>query len=791
MSSIWRRPTSEIVNYPENVSVVDLYKTTAQFRSEIEALCRPDGYNVVLHKHLGDVFYTIGSKSILEKTWGKPFRFIVAPQHEFLMKLWRVDDYVVYDLDSLVRRNKDFLRAYFNGRVPTAQEKDWLDNTVFQIAFGSLPNIGGACVAENPINNFLDYPYYWCFRWASNLGVEEEFRFDVPCGSLDLSERARRALDSLGGPDKTILLLPEAATATELPVEWWEDVTQELCQKGFSVLVNSRRYELPGAFSTFDFGLSLEDVVAIGFQCHSILALRSGITDVLVGVGERMTVIVPAMLHREADGLDRPFSTRTGVREILLYHWDTHPKEYSFEGVDLSCILRRGLSVIRQSYWRELFLSLFGDHHRFWYRVFRNVGGRNALFRDNNEMNAASLDCQRCDLPGSFVYAKSSFYLNNYKLIERRILGGVIVSLKKEASFKLKLLGVPVWSWKDRERRVYRFFGIPVWSLSRRETFWKYFLSRLQSESSLAYAEGQADHVFVIRHNIGETVAYFAGLQEWIRRLGAKRPLLVVWRKRDLALARLFFGRQSFVRYIHIPQSDLNLFLRDELIEREGMAIHAPTFEIAEGMSRAFKHNSCVNFVDIIRESMGLPGWDAAVRPHADEWSRNRAKWLLSHKKITKPFVLLCPQATSSDVLPLVFWETLARRFRDAGYDVLCNTYYGRKQKFLNEAEDCAEPLDVLFAIASEAERVVSVSSGLSILLTLTERPMDIIYTDFRNKKIGLTADMVVKIYSVCHLPNGWGKDAKEHLVSSDLDALLDAIVIDNKSNQAQQDITP
>ena len=85
-----------------------IFEDTSIFYNKVVKLCKQNSYNLVLHKHLGDVFYAIASKPFFESQYNAPLHFIVRPQHEFLMKMFGIKNYSVCDLDSLVKKNKDF-----------------------------------------------------------------------------------------------------------------------------------------------------------------------------------------------------------------------------------------------------------------------------------------------------------------------------------------------------------------------------------------------------------------------------------------------------------------------------------------------------------------------------------------------------------------------------------------------------------------------------------------------------------------------------------------------------------
>ena len=69
------------------------YQAIIPFYNDINKLCKTEEYNLVLHKHLGDVFYAIGLKDEFERVYGKKLHFIVRPQHEFLMKMYGITNY--------------------------------------------------------------------------------------------------------------------------------------------------------------------------------------------------------------------------------------------------------------------------------------------------------------------------------------------------------------------------------------------------------------------------------------------------------------------------------------------------------------------------------------------------------------------------------------------------------------------------------------------------------------------------------------------------------------------------
>ena len=381
----------------------------------------------------------------------------------------------------------------------------------------------------------------------------------------------------------------------------------------------------------------------------------------------------------------------------------------------------------------------------------------------------------------SYIFNTRKYKKDNDLIFERRFVFGIFKTQKRLAGFKLKLAGIPIFTCKDREFRVVKLLGIPVYAKNRRFGFEKYFLEQIIKKSQEVYGENiVADDVFVIRHNIGETILYLCKLLEWAKRENSKRPLFLVWRERDIPLFRLFLGKEPRVVFVEIPQSDINCFLKQDLL-LENVRIHAPTFQIAEAMKAEYTSNKNVNFADYILQSMNLEDWTARKSPTPTSKAKSEADSILRKFGIKKSYVLLCPEAVSIKSLPDEFWLKIAKSLVFAGYDVIINSYYEAKDnsKFL-DYHLCCPDIDILYALASRSDRVISMASGLGVLLSICDVPVDLIYTDVKNKHIGYSAEFCRQIYSVHSMPWVTAKDVVEHVASDNYDDLAKKVLTRN-----------
>ena len=132
---------------------------------------------------------------------------------------------------------------------------------------------------------------------------------------------------------------------------------------------------------------------------------------------------------------------------------------------------------------------------------------------------------------------------------------------------------------------------------------------------------------------------------------------------------------------------------------------------------------------------------------------------------LSSKFIILCPEATSLVELKDDFWETLAVGLRKKGYDIFANTHEKNHEKndSLKNIKTAKMTIEELFILAKQSEGVISLGSGMSVLLTAAGVKMDLLYTDFRSKRIGYNSELTLQIYSVHHLPGVSQELVKEY----------------------------
>lgn len=725
------------------------YQEIFSFYNDVEKLCQPNKYNLVLHKHLGDVFYAIALKDEFERVYGKKLHFIVRPQHEFLMKMYGISDYNVYDLDKIVKKNVAYQQAYFSN-MGTDNNIDCLENNTFQALFHCIPIIGKPFVCENLFYFFINYPHFWCFRWLKNLGIDDNFKFPLPKNKLSVQPTFGKKLKETAPIDKIVLFAPEAATATELAPEFWNIIADKVHEKGYKIIVNSKKYKINHGICAFDLGLSLEDVVALGLNCAYVFSLRSGLCDVLVGAGEKLYAFYPAMLKREMNSLTFPFAQKTNVNEILLEKWSISP--VLWEDIDFTPELQKYIKSMKNNYFVEKIKYVFAKRnnkkgHKFWYMLFRNIFDKSKIFPNNNIDNTIDFQPECSAVKNKFrerLYKINIEFRADDRFVKKYyILGGLVRYKENERHcWKLSVLGIELLRYNKKKLT---FFYIPVWKFNWR----KKWLDKLQSQIDPKY-----DDIYLLRHNIGETTVELMFLQARIKSNQSKKPLLIIWDLKNIGYHNMFIKNRIDMQYIKLHQYDImSVFsqqgenYKEVVWEQNNQRFICSTPEIAENM---VLHNG-KNFYDYIKKCCRISGKAKPSLPIICEQTKKDVAKIMQYLNLNKKFVIVAPEANSLVTLPLDFWQNIVIQLNKKGYDVFFNSFLS--ECAVKNVKTCSISLEELFYLAQKSECIITMGSGLSVLLALAQVPMDIIYTEFENKKIGYTATQAIQKYSVHHLP--------------------------------------
>ena len=745
-----------------NENIESCFSDVCAFYNDITKLCKRDEYNLVLHKHLGDVFYAIAAKPFFEAQYKAPLHFIVRPQQEFLMKMFGVKNYAVYDLDKLFGTSTSFDIFHTTNTGHLSASKDAFSNEVFQAIFSGIPvKKGVPFICENLINNFILYDKYWCYRWLENIGISATNKFILPGNSLDLSAKAKQKLTAIAPLEKIVLFAPEATTFSEFGPEFWNIIADKMHDKGYTIIVNSKKYKINHGICAFEFGLSLQDIVALGLKCAYIFALRSGLCDVLVGAGKRLYAFYPAQARREMHSLTRAFATNTGVNEIQIWNWKID--NVVCDDVDFTPELQKYIDGLHKDYnkesWKRIFSTRKHKHvHGVLRNLIRDLAGISRGFPENNKQNPMPFVQQNI----RFLYSKKTAEFAWGVETKYTFLSGLLTFKKASSGLqRLRLFGVVIYSKKNQNGfRISRLFSIPF----HKKDLKNELLRKIVEEVDHAH-----DDIYIVKHNIGETYIYLTHLQDWIRKNGSKNPVIIVWKPEHIPLYKMFLPRNITLQYIRLSQQDLHELFAEYVMKYNDKRVFCACPDILKNIINARKTNNSVNFYSHICNDFAIGKSDTLAKPIISQNVKDSVKNKIAIY-FKRPFVIIMPDATSLQRMSTEFWNKIINKVAANGYDVFVNAHNSLNQKhnWIDFSGAVSFDCDIseLYELVKHSAGVITLASGLSILLTAAGKQMDLIYTDYVMSDICVDAKQMKDIYSVYYLPNVKSEVVKEYNIN-------------------------
>ena len=108
----------------------------------------------------------------------------------------------------------------------------------------------------------------------------------------DESERVRKVFSEYGLLSKrTVILSPYSNTLSDLPIEFWKDITDELVNKGYMVVTNSGGKTEPAIKGTTAVFFSLDIAPQMIEEAGAFIGVRSGFCDVISGTKAKKIIL--------------------------------------------------------------------------------------------------------------------------------------------------------------------------------------------------------------------------------------------------------------------------------------------------------------------------------------------------------------------------------------------------------------------------------------------------------------------------------------------------------------------
>lgn len=205
----------------------------------------------------------------LEAKYKRPIFWVVIKAHEIILKMYGITNYLALEGISAHKSGKP--SQYLN---PTGQPIPGIPYYAHWTYF-------------KPTDIWR--PYFLDFvRKSLNIG---NIPLHHPVHYPQLSENIKKKFPQIKDFRKVILINPEARYLTIKSTKFWNSLADKLRSEGFALIINNFESNLISCSKEECPKLSLEELVAISFNCHAVISPRSGFTDIIHELGSRLFII--------------------------------------------------------------------------------------------------------------------------------------------------------------------------------------------------------------------------------------------------------------------------------------------------------------------------------------------------------------------------------------------------------------------------------------------------------------------------------------------------------------------
>lgn len=288
-------------------------KNYSHFKQEYQQLLPilQRGECVCLVPHsLGDTLLFFECQNLIEKRYQLTCYPVIRSSQEVIAKLCGVKEYrTITDMHGFLR----WLILYHQGENLGFKDRIGFKNTFPKKGEIFVAHFGFLCASPKIENREKEPAGHRFLRTTlAGYGLPEDTPLPHKRNLANISS------SRVPSKQKIALLAPDALTVY-LPQQkhLWTEIAKRLQQKNFTVVYNSiAEHKYLSPYATW-LNCNLEQVVAVAKDAEQVIALRSGLCDILVDLGSKLHVIYPSESSYQQFALDGIFGTHNVEEHIL------------------------------------------------------------------------------------------------------------------------------------------------------------------------------------------------------------------------------------------------------------------------------------------------------------------------------------------------------------------------------------------------------------------------------------------------------------------------------------------
>jgi len=240
-----------------------------RFDRQLSQMVPKDQMIFVCINGIGDAMLYVSYWRELEEMYKSKIFWVVTKSHEIVLKLYGVTNYMV--LDSISAHKKGHFSEGVNITTKPVKGIPFYAHWTYNKA---------TCVKED---YFLDFV-------RNSMGLHN-VPLNHPVWYPEIDENLNLKISCIKDLSKTILISPDARWLPLNDVNLWNSLIKELKLAGYEVIVNDflNAMKLDADLCRSDF--TTEELVALSQKCYATISPRSGFTDIVHELGDRLFVI--------------------------------------------------------------------------------------------------------------------------------------------------------------------------------------------------------------------------------------------------------------------------------------------------------------------------------------------------------------------------------------------------------------------------------------------------------------------------------------------------------------------
>ncbi len=312
-------------------------------KDELKRYFKKGYYNILLYMHLGDDFFRVSLKENLENIYGK-VHFIIKPSEEILMKLWKIDNYSIFDIDSYIKNifrdvdcKTDFLLDYYKCAC--------IENT--------LP------CEPNKEEVFILFPRNGFYsRYVSKLGRPKTIinwlnasanilkKEKIKISKINYPEPSKKLISLLQNHklslEKIVLFAPEARSDDLINKKIWNKLAENIKKQGYIIIENiiNKKNHISGAI---DLNLNTEELIMLAMHCHSVFSIRSGLCDLIIGRKNNLYVLFSQERYNQIE-------SRFGFKNVFEFSENNFPHEIILSKKNKPILIWNNVNIMKGIY---------------------------------------------------------------------------------------------------------------------------------------------------------------------------------------------------------------------------------------------------------------------------------------------------------------------------------------------------------------------------------------------------------------------------------------------------------